>query len=273
MNMLWLQLRSAATGIDDTEMARLILQILTAAAESEETFRPLLERIKRDEARLLAAAKGLDTPEMAEIIGSHCRAMFKIRHDGWPAGECDELVLAMKRAAEVMDDLAMVDAFERLLQLCQSESRTSIRQARLREIDRLREQVAAAVPRAKWAEAGSAFANLLHALAEVRPDFEELPSLLVEAEASGVFERCADGGVPLAEKVYLILRTLVNRYANTLDRSSFDAMIAALQRGRTDIPPDELLLFMSDAVGRAVTFRKETQKLPVPAKLSQFRSN
>jgi hypothetical protein len=133
MNMLWLQLRSAASGIDDSEVARLILQILNAAAESEEMFRPLLAPIQRDEARFLAAAERLDTPQMAKIIGDHCRAMFKIRHDGWPTGECDELIAAMIRASQALDDLAMVDTFERLLQLCQSAPRTTIRQARLRE--------------------------------------------------------------------------------------------------------------------------------------------
>jgi hypothetical protein len=273
MNMLWLQLRSAAGGLDEVEMARLILQILNAAAESEEVFRPLLARIQRDEARCLAAAHSFDTPLMAKIIGGHCRAMFKLRHEGWPTGECDELIAAMKRASEALDTSALVDAFERLLQLCQSESRASIRQARLREIDRAREQAVVALGGARWEEVGRAFADMLGSLSEVRPDFEELPSLIAEAKASGVFEQRADGGVALAENVFSILRALVNRYANKLDRESFERMMSALMRDRAVIPPDELLLLMSDVVGRAVAFREGDQKLPLPARRPQFRRN
>jgi len=145
MNMLWLQLRASAAGAEYADEGRLILQILTSAAESEAMFRPLLEPIRRDEGTLSAAWVRLDTPRIAKIIGGHCRAMFKIRHDGWPMGECEELIAAMIRSSEAMDDLAMVDTFERLLRLCQSEPRTSIRQARLREIERAREQSADAI--------------------------------------------------------------------------------------------------------------------------------
>jgi hypothetical protein len=270
MNTLWLQLRGAADSIDSHEMARLILQILAAAAESEEIFHPLRERIQQDEARFLVAADRFDTPLMSDIIGSHCRAMFRIRHYGWPTGECDELIAAMKRTSEDMDISAMVDAFEQLLRLCQSESRTSIREAILLSIDRAREQAAAAVGGGRWEEAGAAFADMLCSLAEARPDFEELPSLIAEAKASGAFEQCADHGVALAKGVYSILRSLVDRYASELDSRSFDGMMSALTRERTDVPPGEMLLFLSDAVGRAMAFRKGIQGLPPPERRTRF---
>jgi len=271
--MLWLQLRDAAAAVDEVEMTRLILQILNEAAETEEGFRPLREQIRQDEARLVAAAERMDATLMTDIIGGHCRAMFKIRHGGWPIAECDELIGAMKMAYDAIDTILMVDVFERLLRLCQSESRTSIRQARLREMDRGREQVAVAVGGGRWEEAGLAFTDMLSSLADLRPDYEELPSLIAEAKASGVLEGCADSGVALAEKVYSIVRALVDRYANKLDRSSFDAMMSALIRGRAKIPPGDLLLFLSDTVGRAVTFREGSQRLPLPAHRPQFRSN
>jgi hypothetical protein len=264
MNMLWLQLRSAANGLDDSEMARLILQILNEAAESEEMFRPLRERIRQDEERLLAAAGRLDTPLMSEIVGRHCRAMFRIRHAGWPVGECDELILAMKRAAEAMDTASMVDAFERLLKTCQSEPRTPVRQAGLRDIYRARKRAAAAMGDARWREVGQAFADMLGSLAEARPDFEELPSMIAEAKAKGVFESCADYGTALAENVYSILQCLVSRYADKSDRDLFDGMMSALKRGRADMPPAELLFFLGDAMGQAVALRNGVQKLPLP---------
>jgi hypothetical protein len=273
MNMLWLQLRTAVDGLDSVEMARLIVQILDAAADRQERFRPLRERIRQDEARLLAAANRMDTPLMSEIIGRHCRAMFAICHDGWPTGECDELIAAMKRAADVMDSMAMVDTFECLLQLCQSESRTSLRQARLRDIDRAREQLAAAVAIANWEEAGSAFGDMLCALAEARPDFEELPSLIAEAMASGVFDRCADHGAGLAGTGCSILRALVDRHANALDRDSFDRMMSSLKRDRAEVPHGEMLLFLSDAVGRAVAFRNGNQGPPRLAPRPRFDRN
>jgi len=273
MNMLWLQLRTAANALDDAEMARLILQILDSAVDRQERFRPLRERIRQDESRLLAAANGMDTPLMSEIIGRHCRAMFAICHDGWPTGECDELIAAMKRAADAMDSMAMVDTFERLLQLCQSESRTSMRQARLRDIDRAREQLAAAVAAASWEEAGAAFGDMLCALAEARPDFEELPSLIAEAKASGVFGQSTEHGAGLAGMGYSILRALVDRYATQLDRDSFDRMMSALKRDRVDVPPGEMLLFLSDVAGRAVAFRNGVQGLLRLAPRSQFDRN
>src|SRR5258708_1107097 len=133
MITLWLQLRSAAEALESTEMARVILQLLDAAAD-DEMFRALREHMHQDEARFLAAADGFDLVRMSAFISWHCRALFGIRNEGWPLGECDEVIAALKRASESMDTPLMVDTFERLLQLCQSEARLSIRKASLQDI-------------------------------------------------------------------------------------------------------------------------------------------
>jgi len=107
----------------------------------------------------------------------------------------------------------------------------------------------------------------------VRPDFEELPGLVADSKNRGIFKKSGDHGVALAENVYAIVRSLVTGYANKLDRGSFDAMMSALMRDRAEIPPAELLLFLSDAVGRAVTFRKGSPKPPRPARRTQLGRN
>jgi hypothetical protein len=155
----------------------------------------------------------------------------------------------------------MARTFERLFHLCESKSRTAANRASLEKITAARERVVAAIRGASWDAVGASLADMLWSLAEARPDFEELPSLIAEAKESGVFDRYADRGVAVAKTVHSILESVVKRYGDESDRSLIAKMKSELLHGRGGIPSDELALFSSDVAARAVQFRKGVQRL------------
>ena len=263
MKNLWEKLNAAAVDVDTHRMAELIIQLLSTTAGSEARFRPLREIIAQDEARFLSFGTDVDTVPMAEMMGSFCRALFAIRHPGQPLAECAELIRTLERAANDVDTMLMARTFERLFHLCESESNEATNQTNLENVRRARERVVAAIGGASWGAVGTSLADMLWSLAEARPDFEELPSLVAEAKESGVFDRHADRGVAVSEKVHSILESVVKRYGDESDRSSIAQMKSGLLRGRSGIPSDELALFSSDVAVRAVQFCKGVQRLPL----------
>lgn len=263
MKTLWEKLRSAAVDVDTGEMARLIVQLLTATVGSDARFRPFHELIEQHKARFVALGNDVDTVPMSDIIGILCRALFSIRHAGQSMTDCEELILILKRASNDVDTMVMARTFERLFHLCESESHTAKNQINLENIGRARERVVTAIGRASWDAVGASLADMLWSLAEARPDFEELPSLVAEAKESGVFDRHADRGVTVSEKVHSILESVVKRYGDESDRSLIAQMKCGLLRGRSGIPSDELALFSSDIAVRAVRFCKGVQRLPL----------
>ncbi len=263
MQTLWDKLRNAAVDVDTDKMARLIVQILNATAGSAPRFRPFRELVEQHKARLFELGKDIDTVPMAEILGTLCRALFTIRHARPPTDECQQLIRTLKKASEDVDTMLMARTFERLFHLCESKSRTAANRASLEKITAARERVVAAIRGASWDAVGASLADMLWSLAEARPDFEELPSLIAEAKESGVFDRYADRGVAVSETVHSILESVVKRYGDESDRSLIAKMKSELLHGRGGIPSDELALFSSDVAVRAVQFRKGAQRLPL----------
>jgi len=263
MKELWQKVRKAANAMDDRQMVRQISQIMRTIAFGEEQLRPLLALINRNETRLLDAADRMDDALISEILGESCRAMFALRHQGRPKTECEQLIAAMKSASKALDTDAMVNTFERLLKLCQGESGGETSQTSLQKLDQARERVCAVVGGGRWEEFGVSITNMLWSLAEVRPDFEDLPALIGEAKASGVLEKRADHGAAAAEKVDSILRTLVNRYGDGADRDLARRMRRELLGDRPRVSSSDLARFSSDIVGRAAAFRRGAQKLPL----------
>jgi tetratricopeptide (TPR) repeat protein len=107
------------------------------------------------------------------------------------------------------------------------------------------------------------FADLLWSLAEVRWDFEELPSLIAAAKARDVFDQRADGGAALADKVCSIVQSVVNRHGDESDRSFATQVRTDMMRDRPRVSPYEMVMLSSDLVVRAAAFRKEVQRLPL----------
>ena len=126
-----------------------------------------------------------------------------------------------------------------------------------------RNRIAQAVENARWDEAAENLFDLLWTLAEIRPDFEELPSWIAEARAS-----CSPDGdslqpIKAVEKIYSILGSFVNCYGDAADRAAFAQSQSQLASGRTEIPIDEMALFAADIGGKAASFRKGGRRLPL----------
>lgn len=84
-------------------------------------------------------------------------------------------------------------------------------QADYEKIESARQRVVAAVRDSGWDEVAQSLSAMLWTLAEVRPDFEELPSWIAEAKSSGAFDAQGDRGAAVSEKAYSILRSVVKR--------------------------------------------------------------
>jgi hypothetical protein len=260
MQSLLQQLRRASEEADTIEIARLILRILKAATGSEARLRSYRELVQQHEASLLAAGEEADTLRIAEIAGKLGRAMFALRHEVLPRAECDGLIMVLKKAGDEADTVLMAGTFERLVNLCNSESATEKTKAHVKTLNGKRDGVAAAVGGANWDEVGPALGDLLWSLAEARPDFEELPIWIAEEQTNdGLDKRVAMA----AEQADSILTKVIDRYGDAADRASSLQMRSLFLRGRPGIPSGEFAMFATEVAARAAGCRKGVQRLPL----------
>jgi hypothetical protein len=124
-----------------------------------------------------------------------------------------------------------------------------------------RQRIVQAAERDRWDDVATAFSDLLWSLAEARPDFEELPSWIAEARASGTFGEHSSQATVVVEQAENILRSVVSRYGDDADRLAFAQMKSQFLGGRPHIPSAETALFAADVVERAAGFRKGVRRL------------
>lgn len=129
------------------------------------------------------------------------------------------------------------------------------------KIESARKRVIAAVRDSGWDEVAQSLSAMLWALAEVRPDFEELPAWIAGAQASGAFDTHGDQGAAVSEKTYSVLQDVVNRYGDDSDRTDISRMKSELLQGRSEIQSDELANLSAVLVTRAASLRNEVHRL------------
>jgi hypothetical protein len=260
MKDLLQQLRRASEEADTVEMARLILLILKAATGREARLRSYRELVQQHEASILAAGEEADTLRMAELAGKLGRAMFALRHEVLPRAECDGLITVLKKAGDEADTVLIAIAFERLVNLYNSESVAEKTKEQIKTLKGKRDRVAAAVGGTRWDKVGPALDDLLWSLAEARPDFEELPIWIAEDQANdGLDKRVA----MVAEQADSILTKVIDRYGDAADRASALQMRSQFLRGRPGIPSGEFAIFATEVAVRAAGLRNGVQRLPL----------
>ncbi|MCX6982874.1 MAG: hypothetical protein NTV08_19295 [Verrucomicrobia bacterium] len=295
MKSLWEKLSNAARDVDTAEMARLIVQLFTAATGTDARSAQFRELVEQHRGRLIAFGEDVDTVPMAEIIGVLCRWLFSLRHPGQPLDECEELILILKRASDDVDTMLMVCTFQRLFRLCGTKSRTQANlgaldpifigvhlgesessilsaserianainsyQANFKNIEAARERIANAINSSAWDDIPAVLTEALWHLAELRPDFEELPQWISEAE-----DRKADQGVALkstnlVENNRRVIRKLCQRYGERSEQNEICQMESRFVQGRVELPMGDLALFLTDVVKRALNFGNGVRKL------------
>ena len=137
------------------------------------------------------------------------------------------------------------------------------RDARLQKIQATRQHVVSSVRESGWDAVSDSLAEMLWTLAELRSDFEELPSWILDAKASGVFDSSADNGGTVSEKVFALLRSAVNRYGSDADRVSVSRMKSAFLSGRDAIQSDKLAVFTADIALHLAQARLGCLRLPL----------
>jgi tetratricopeptide (TPR) repeat protein len=133
----------------------------------------------------------------------------------------------------------------------------------IEQIEGVRKQIVLAAENARWDEAAENLCGILWSLAEVRPDFEKLPSWIADARADGVPGGGIRQGIEAFEKLYGILGPLVGSYGDNADRSAVAQSLAQLVNGRSDIPIAERAQFAVDVIGRAARFNNGVRRLPL----------
>jgi Holliday junction DNA helicase RuvB subunit len=123
-----------------------------------------------------------------------------------------------------------------------------------------------AISHSEWCELLNVLKRELWALAETRPDFEDLPSWVAEAGATGAPIEDANQAAAGIEQIHSILRSVVDRYGNDEDRVGFTRMHSQCAEGR----PGEMAFLAADLIQQAATFRKGVRRLPLAIRNDQL---
>jgi len=132
-----------------------------------------------------------------------------------------------------------------------------------------RERIVQAVARDRRDDVAMALSDLLWSLAEARPDFEELPSWIAEARASGTLGEHSSQATGVIEQAHNILRSVVSRYGDDADRFSFSQMKSHFLLCRPT-PSAETAIFAADLAERAASFRKGVRRLSLAVHQDQL---
>ena len=106
-------------------------------------------------------------------------------------------------------------------------------------------------------------AKELWALAELRPDFEDLPTWIPQFEAVTSNEHGPERARIATERGRSVLRSVANRYATDADGIAFAQLESSLFQDQDAASFEILSAFFVDAVQQAARFRKGIRRLPV----------
>ena len=119
-----------------------------------------------------------------------------------------------------------------------------------------------AISHSNWCELLDVLTHELWALAEARPDFEELPSWVAGMRASGSPVEDANQAAGGIEQIHTILRSVADRYGDEEDQAGF--------AGIHSQDPGDMALAAADLAQRAATFRKGVRRLPLAIRNDQL---
>ena len=143
------------------------------------------------------------------------------------------------------------------------EEAEATKQANIEKIEVAKQCVYSAVRDSAWDAVSESLAKLLWTLAELRPDFEELPLWISEANESGVFDRHADCGVAIAERVDSILSSVVSCYGDESERVMVSSLKSTFLRERASIETSDLAIFLADLAAHAARLHQGVRRLPL----------
>ena len=123
--------------------------------------------------------------------------------------------------------------------------------------------VASAVGRLAWNEIPDLITSKLWELAEARPDFEELPSLITTERAKTESFEGFHGAVAAAERSQDILRSVSVQYGDDADRLGIAGMESIRLREDDSDSWKRFADSLDGAVRRATGFRQGIRRLPV----------
>lgn len=188
------------------------------------------------------------------MISASLRSRFGATFRLFPYSEA-ELLAAIIRSAGVLG--VAIDECEALDFATRSygSPRTANNNLRL-AMPRLR--LMSAFARSKWHEVPSLVTDIFWALAEARPDFEELPNWIIDAEAAISNVEPSQKATRAVAQARAIIRSLANRYGDEADRIAVTQW--ELKFSNSD---PQAATFLSDEVEQAKHFRKGLRRLPI----------
>ena len=132
-------------------------------------------------------------------------------------------------------------------------------------------KVAEAVRCSAWEEVQHSLVEMLWCVAELRPDFEDLPKWIAGGMDNGSSAALREKRVTSApEKVYAILNRVVERYGDDADRATASKMKAGLFTFRDTVPPGQMATFCTELGLWVLKLRNGVRRLPLAISMNEL---
>src|SRR5271154_2701844 len=109
----------------------------------------------------------------------------------------------------------------------------------------------ASVSKADWEGVKEDALEMLWDLAELRPDFEELPSWIEDDITSENADKPLETAIGSLRHCHVVLRNICDRYGDQNDRGSLECSERVLVKTRKDMSLSEYAEYLADVSNRA----------------------